>query len=135
VISAWTGRLGTYDAARRLQEAGIPAAPVCSGAEVGADPGLVATGMIRELDHPEAGRHAYPGLAYRLSRTPGGVAAPAPCFGEHNDAVLHGILALPEERVTELREAGAVTDRPAAVQPGRGRAPTMPAGTSRRGTR
>lgn len=134
-IAAWTGGLGKYEAARRLQDAGVPAAPVCSGADVGSDPGLLATGLIRELTHPEAGRHAYTGLAYRLARTPGGVSEPAPCFGEHNDAVLRGILALPGERVTELRRAGAITDRPAAVRPGYGppanRAPSAPTGGSR----
>jgi crotonobetainyl-CoA:carnitine CoA-transferase CaiB-like acyl-CoA transferase len=127
-ISAWTSGLGKYEAARRLQDAGVPAAPACSGADVSSDPGLLATGLIRELTHPEAGRHAYPGLAYRLARTPGGVSGPAPCFGEHNDAVLRGILALPGERIAELRRAGAITDRPAAAQPGRGQTGPAPAG-------
>jgi crotonobetainyl-CoA:carnitine CoA-transferase CaiB-like acyl-CoA transferase len=100
---------------------------------VGHDPGLLATGMIKELTHPEAGTHAYPGLAYRLSRTPGGVAAAAPCFGEQNEAVLRDILALPGERIAGLRDAGAITDRPAAAQPGR--APRTTSVTSAGGTR
>jgi crotonobetainyl-CoA:carnitine CoA-transferase CaiB-like acyl-CoA transferase len=117
LIGAWTCDQAKYDAARRLQEAGVPAAPVCSGADVGSDPGLLASGLIRELTHQEAGRHAYPGLAYRLARTPGGVTAAAPCFGEQNDLVLRELLGLPADRIAELWRTGAVSDHPAGARP------------------
>jgi len=124
LITGWTSERAKYDAARLLQEAGVPAAPVLTGAEVGADPGLLATGLIRELTHPEAGRHAYPGLAYRLARTPGGVTTAAPCFGEQNELVLRDILGLPGERIAELWRSGAISDRPAGARAGsRGPAP------------
>ena len=116
VISAWTCGQAKYDLARLLQGAGIPAAPVCTGADVGTDPGLVASGLIRELSHPEAGRHAYPGLAYRLERTPGGVTTAAPCFGEQNELVLRDLLGLPGDRIAELWRTGAISDRPAGAR-------------------
>ena len=86
-----------------------------NGADVAADPVLLATGFIRPLDHPEAGRHRYPSLSYHLARTPGGISRAAPCFGEHNAFVLHDIIGLASENVADLIRAGAVADRPFAA--------------------
>jgi crotonobetainyl-CoA:carnitine CoA-transferase CaiB-like acyl-CoA transferase len=117
-IAAWTRQFGKHELAAMLQAAGVPAAPVNNGADVSADPVLLQTGFIRALQHPEAGRHAYPGLSYQLARTPGGISKAAPCFGEHNDPVLRDILGLPGDQIAALKRTGAVTDRPAAA-PGR----------------
>jgi crotonobetainyl-CoA:carnitine CoA-transferase CaiB-like acyl-CoA transferase len=115
IIAAWTRQCGKHELAARLQAAGVPAAPVNSGADVAADLVLLASGFIRPMVHPEAGRHDYPGLSYQLGRTPGGITSPAPCFGEHNDLVLRDIIGLPEAEVAALVAAGAVTDRPSAA--------------------
>ena len=112
ILARWTRTFGKQELADALQAAGVPAAPVNSGRDVASDPVLVDTGFIRELVHPEAGRHAYPGLAYNLARTPGGIATAAPCFGEHNELVLRDILGLTAEHVTRLQQTGAIGDRP-----------------------
>ena len=112
ILARWTRKFGKQELADALQAAGVPAAPVNSGRDVASDPVLVGTGFIRELVHPEAGRHAYPGLSYNLARTPGGIVRAAPCFGEHNEFVLRDILGLAGEDVAALQEAGAVSDRP-----------------------
>ena len=95
-----------------LQAAGVPAAPVAHGADAFADPVLRQIGFITTVDHPEAGRHDYPGLAYRLHRTPGRLRRAAPGFGEHNRAVLHDLLGLDAAAIDRLYAAGTVADQP-----------------------
>ncbi|MCO1659706.1 CaiB/BaiF CoA transferase family protein [Pseudonocardia humida] len=114
VIGAWTSGQDKSAVAQRLQRAGVPAAPVRNGADIWGCPGLREIGFLATLDHPEAGTHDYPGLAYRLERTPGAVRRAAPRFGEHNDHVLREVLGFSAERVEELRASGAVADRPAS---------------------
>jgi crotonobetainyl-CoA:carnitine CoA-transferase CaiB-like acyl-CoA transferase len=114
VIGAWTAGHDKWDVAQRLQNAGIPAAPVQKGADIFGSPALREIGFVTTLDHPEAGTHDYPGLAYGLERTPGAIRRAAPLFGQHNDFVLREVVGLSAERVEELRASGAVTDRPAS---------------------
>jgi crotonobetainyl-CoA:carnitine CoA-transferase CaiB-like acyl-CoA transferase len=113
IIGSWTRQHDKRDLALRLQAAGVPAAPVNNAADVARDPALLRSGFIRTLDHAEAGRHAYPSLSFQLDRTPGGITRAAPCFGEHNEQILAGLLGLSADRVAALRATGAVTDHPA----------------------
>jgi crotonobetainyl-CoA:carnitine CoA-transferase CaiB-like acyl-CoA transferase len=116
MIGRWTRQFGKHELAARLQAAGVPAAPVNSGADVARDAVLLETGFIRELEHPEAGRHAYPGLAYQLARSAGGISAAARCFGQHNEYVLLDLLGIDAERIAQLQRSGAVADRPLGAQ-------------------
>ena len=112
IIARWTRQFGKQELAARLQAGGVPAAPVNSGPDVARDTVLLRTGFIRELEHPEAGRHAYPGLAYQLARSPGGISVAAPCFGQHNEHLLRDVLGIGADRITELQRSGAIADRP-----------------------
>jgi crotonobetainyl-CoA:carnitine CoA-transferase CaiB-like acyl-CoA transferase len=116
IIARWTRQFGKHEIAARLQAVGVPAAPVNSGADVARDSVLLRTGFIRELDHPEAGRHAYPGLAYQLARSPGGISVAAPCFGQHNEYLLRDLLGIDADWITELERSGAIADRPKGAQ-------------------
>ena len=111
-ITSWTSGQPKAQAAALLQAAGVPAAPVRNGRDIAGDPGLRAAGFLVPLEHPEAGRHDYPGLAFRLDRTPGQIRSPAPCFGQHNRFVLGGLLGLDDAAIAELYAAGAVADQP-----------------------
>jgi crotonobetainyl-CoA:carnitine CoA-transferase CaiB-like acyl-CoA transferase len=111
-LSAWTRARGKHEASDLLQAAGVPAAPVNSGADVWRDPFLRSRGFIQELTHPAAGVAEYPGLAYRLSRTPGSIRTPAPCFAEHTHEVLGGLLGLSRAEIDALVEAGVVLQHP-----------------------
>ena len=83
-----------------------------SGADVWRDPFLRSRGFIQTLVHPAAGVAEYPGLAYRLSRTPGAIRAPAPCFAEHTYDVLGRLLGLSRAEIDALVDAGAVLQHP-----------------------
>jgi crotonobetainyl-CoA:carnitine CoA-transferase CaiB-like acyl-CoA transferase len=117
-LGAWTRARTKHEAADLLQAAGVPAAPVNSGADVWRDPFLRSRGFIQELAHPAAGVAEYPGLAYRLSKTPGAIRSPAPCFAQHTHEVLGGLLGLSRGEIDALVEAGAVLLQPVgAISP------------------
>ena len=118
-VAAWTRTRGKREAARALQDAGVPAAPVNDGTDVATDPGLRACGFLTTVTHPEAGTHVYPGLGFRLDRTPGAIRRPAPLFGQHNREVLAGLLGLGDAEVADLYAHGTVTDDPVPDDPPR----------------
>ncbi len=111
-ITSWTSGRAKAQAAALLQAAGVPAAPVNNGRDIADDPSLRAEGFMVPLEHPEAGRHEYPGLAFRLGRTPGQIRSAAPCFGQHNRFVLSELLGLDDGAIAELYAAGTVADQP-----------------------
>jgi crotonobetainyl-CoA:carnitine CoA-transferase CaiB-like acyl-CoA transferase len=111
-LGAWTRSRNKHEATDLLQAAGVPAAPVNSGADVWRDPFLRSRGFIHELTHPAAGTAEYPGLAYRLSRTPGAIRTPAPCFAEHTDDVLGSLIGLSRVEIDALVDAGVVLRHP-----------------------
>jgi crotonobetainyl-CoA:carnitine CoA-transferase CaiB-like acyl-CoA transferase len=114
-LSVWTRARSKHEASDQLQAAGVPAAPVNSGADVWRDPFLRSRGFIHELTHPAAGTAEYPGLAYRLSRTPGAIRTAAPCFAEHTHEVLGGLLGLSRPEIDALADAGVVLLKPAGA--------------------
>ncbi|MEU6262902.1 CaiB/BaiF CoA transferase family protein [Saccharopolyspora shandongensis] len=111
-IAEWTRNHDKAELAADLQVAGVPAAPVNSGQDLVADGALAEIGFVSEVDHPEAGRHLYPGLAFGLRGTPTREPAPAPCFGEATDYVLQDVLGLDPEAARSLLESGVVRREP-----------------------
>ncbi len=69
-------------------------------------PHLKERGFIVEVDHPVAGRLAYPGAPYKMSATPW-QAGRAPLLGEHNAEVLRGLGYSPADMVA-LSRAGVI---------------------------
>lgn len=114
VLAAWAADRDPREAAAALQAAGVPAAPVLSGADVATDGALVEAGFVHRLAHPAAGVHDYPGLAFRVAGTPGPAPNPAPCFGADNDRVLRELVGASADEVARWRADGAVADRPDA---------------------
>jgi crotonobetainyl-CoA:carnitine CoA-transferase CaiB-like acyl-CoA transferase len=73
-------------------------------------------GMVVELDQPGAERPVRQlGVPVKLSRTPGGVHAPAPALGEHTREVLEAI-GYSEEDAAALEGDGAVAGPPKGPQ-------------------
>jgi crotonobetainyl-CoA:carnitine CoA-transferase CaiB-like acyl-CoA transferase len=111
-ITEWSRGLDHYEAARRLQAAGVPAAPVLANWELLSDPHLFARGFYVPVPHPEVGVLPFPGMPWRFSRTPAAVRGGAPCFAEHNALVFRDLLQLPEAEVAELYAQGVTADEP-----------------------
>jgi crotonobetainyl-CoA:carnitine CoA-transferase CaiB-like acyl-CoA transferase len=112
VIGEWSRGLDHYDAARRLQALGVPAAPVLANWELLSDPHLHARGFYVPVPHPEVGVLPFPGMPWRFSRTPAAVRGGAPCFAEHNALVFRQVLGLTEEQIAELYATEVTADEP-----------------------
>jgi crotonobetainyl-CoA:carnitine CoA-transferase CaiB-like acyl-CoA transferase len=100
-VAAWAAGLDNAAAARDLQQAGIPAAPVLSGQDLHDDQQLAALGFFVDVEHPEAGRHRYQGLPFHFSATPARYGGPAPCLGQHTEQILRET-GLDDKEVTAL---------------------------------
>jgi crotonobetainyl-CoA:carnitine CoA-transferase CaiB-like acyl-CoA transferase len=102
-LTSWTSERTAYDVMRDLQAAGVPAGVVHNGRDVlDNDEHLREREYYVYLDHPEAGRGAYDGSGFRLSKTPARVEKPAPCIGEHNEYVCKEILGLNDDQIADL---------------------------------
>ncbi|MCW3001392.1 MAG: hypothetical protein JWQ20_690 [Conexibacter sp.] len=71
-----------------LEAAGVPCGPVQDLPDLMADPLLLETGVLTEIEHPVAGRVRTLGTPVRLSGTPSRVGRAAPLLGQHTDEVL-----------------------------------------------
>ena len=110
VIQEWTLQRTDYEVTHLLQEAGVAAGPVCGGAKLYNDPHVEERGFFESVDHREAGRHRYPGVVWKLSKTPGSIRIPANCLGEHNEYVLKTFLGLSDEEIAQLAEDQIIGD-------------------------
>ncbi|OGK87434.1 MAG: hypothetical protein A2050_11675 [Candidatus Rokubacteria bacterium GWA2_73_35] len=95
-VQEWMARLEKHD---------VLCAPVNRYRDLADDPVVRASGMLVSQETPRAGRLTTFATPIRLSRTPGGIRAPAPALGEHTDAVLREAGLAPEE-IARLRAAG-----------------------------
>jgi glutaryl-CoA transferase len=92
----------------RLRAAEVPAAPVNNLDGAFAEPPVAEREMIVEYDHPEVGRVRLPGNPIKFDGMGRTISNPAPCLGEHTDAVLRDLLSLPDSRIAELRQQGVI---------------------------
>ena len=91
----------------RLEEAGVPCAPVLTRNELLEHPQIRASDVLVETDHPDAGRLRQARAAARFSETPTSIRHGAPQLGAHTDDVLaEAGLSAPE--IDALREAQIV---------------------------
>ena len=102
-------RTQTTDAwLERLQDAGIPCAPVNTVSQVAADPQVAHRGMIREIPHATLGSWRVANTPFRFSASEAGAQGASPALGEHTDTVLRGDLGLSAREIEELREKGVI---------------------------
>ncbi len=116
-IEEWTSQYDHIQLMNMLQRAGVKAGAVLNIEELVHDPHLRERGFFQQLSHPEAGTHLYPGVSWRMSRTPGSLRLPAPCFGEHNDYVFGQLLGMSREEILKLAEEGVTASEPLPFSP------------------
>ena len=106
IIEGWTSSEDAWELTRRLQQAGVAAAPVVKQEDFEADAGLPSEGFYRYLEHPYLTR--YPGSAGRLDGEALPIRHPPPMLGEHNEEVYGTLLGLSTDETTKLREEGVI---------------------------
>lgn len=114
VIRAWAVGRDHRRAAEELQAAGVPAGPVMANWELLSDPHLADREFYVPINHPEVGVLPFPGMPWKLSRTPGTIRRPAPLFAQHNREVYGGLLGMSEAEIDDLEASGIASPEPDA---------------------
>ncbi len=117
-ISEWTSKHDHNEAARILQQAGVPAGPVLANWELVSNPHFHARRFYTPIEHPDMGVFPYPGMPWKLSETPGLVRSASPLFGEHNGLVYRGLLGMTDDDLAPLYARRAIADEPPDDLPG-----------------
>ncbi|AHY50331.1 hypothetical protein BJS_03174 [Bradyrhizobium japonicum SEMIA 5079] len=106
-ITVWTSQRTMDEILARLDAADVPAGRIYSVADIVEDPHYAAREMILPTELPGDVTVKMPGIAPKLSDTPGAVRWPGPTLGQHTDEVLKG-LGLQAGDIAQLRRSGAV---------------------------
>jgi len=91
-----------------LDDNGVPNGPINYIDAVLEDEQVKAREMIVEVEHPIAGKLKMPGVAIKLSETPGAVVAPAPVLGQHTSEILQRFFGYSEAEIEDLYEKGVL---------------------------
>ncbi|MGL5257212.1 MAG: CaiB/BaiF CoA transferase family protein [Proteocatella sp.] len=91
-----------------LDEAGVPNSPINTIDRVVEHPQVIARDMVQTVKHKVAGEVKMPGVAVKLSETPGMIETAAPLLGEHNEEILKAYLNMSDEDINSLKEKGVI---------------------------
>jgi formyl-CoA transferase len=108
LIGRWTAGRTTHDILELMDHQGVPAGQIYRAPEMLEDPHFAAREAIVTVDHPQFGKLRMQNVAPRLSETPGGIRAPSPALGQHNDAIYLELLRMPRERYQQLKAARVI---------------------------
>ena len=89
-----------------MERAGVPCGPINTLERVFADPQVQARELRVDIPHAQYGSVPSVASPIRLSKTPIQYNKAPPQLGEHNEAVLQGLLGLSDQEMTRLQEAG-----------------------------
>lgn len=106
-LEAWTAERSVGEIVATLLEAGIPVAPVRNIPEATQDAHTWERAMFVKQPDPLAGEIHVPGLAVKMSATPGRVG-PVPTPGQHTDEILSSLLGYDAARLATLRNAKVI---------------------------
>jgi len=108
LIGRWTVSQTTREILELMDRQGVPAGQIYRTPEMLEDPHFIARDAIVTVDHPQFGKLRMQNVAPRLSETPGGIRAPSPALGQHNDAIYLELLGMPRERYERLKAAKVI---------------------------
>ncbi len=112
IIAGWTSDLDAFTLSERLQAAGVPAGPVLRGPDLLEDRHYAERGTFITVDHSQVGPKQYPGIPWKMSRTPGEVRWPSPTLGQHNREIFGGLLGLTGAEIDGLESDGVIGTKP-----------------------
>ncbi len=108
-LAAWTRGFGDTALFHRLQQAGVPAAPVLASWRVLDDPHVQARGLYQPCElEDDIGVYAYPSPLYRLPASEGGVRRPPVALGQDNDYVYRELLGVSDAEYDRLAAEGHI---------------------------
>lgn len=111
-IEAWTSTRTKHDAMQLLQDAGLRAGAVLTGAEMLDDPHLNERGYYEPIENVRSGRQTMRIAPYQFSQTPPLIARPAPVLGQDTEEVLRRVLGMSVTQIEELARLGVTRNTP-----------------------
>ncbi len=112
IIAGWTRDKDAFALTQRLQAAGVPAGPVLRGPDLLENEHYAERGTFVTVDHPQVGPKQYPGIPWRMSRTPGEVRWPSPTLGQHNREIFGAFIGLSGSEIDALESDGVIGTKP-----------------------
>jgi crotonobetainyl-CoA:carnitine CoA-transferase CaiB-like acyl-CoA transferase len=107
-LAAWTGGQDRDQLVAHLRAAGIPASPVNDIDGLWADPQIAARGMADVVELPGLGAEVLFRSPWTVSGVEIATGTRGPVIGEHNEAVLRGLIGLSAEAYAKLDAAGVI---------------------------
>ena len=108
-IAEWTSRFEDEALFHRLQQVGVPAAPVLHSWRVLGDPHVQAHGLYEPCEiEDDIGVYSYPTPLYRLPASEGGIRRPPVALGQDNDYVYRELLGVSDEEYDRLVAEGHI---------------------------
>jgi crotonobetainyl-CoA:carnitine CoA-transferase CaiB-like acyl-CoA transferase len=109
-IAEHTSRFEKFELFHRLQAAGVTAGPLQTAAERRACPQLNWRGFFEELENEVSGRHWYPGLIWRMARTPNALRRAPVTLGQDNEYVWKQVAGLSNAEYERYVRSGQIGD-------------------------
>ena len=94
-----------------LNELDVPCGPIMGTEDLANDEHVRGREMWVELDHPQRGKWWNVGMPIKLSESPARIER-SPLLGEHTEGVLKEVLGYSEEKIAQLKQAGAFSNPP-----------------------
>jgi crotonobetainyl-CoA:carnitine CoA-transferase CaiB-like acyl-CoA transferase len=107
LLENWCAAHSVSEIVETLVAAGVPVAPVRGIPEVTQDAHTWQREMLAKQPDALAGEIHVPGLAVKMSATPGRIG-PVPSPGQHTDEILTSLLDYGAEQLRSLRAAGVI---------------------------
>ncbi|RMF10426.1 MAG: CoA transferase [Alphaproteobacteria bacterium] len=101
------GQFTLEELTRKLEDAGLPFAPIARPEDMFEDPHLLASGGLLETVLPEGKKTRLPALPLQVDEDRPGLRVNPPRVGEHTQAILSE-MGMSEEEISRLREQGVI---------------------------
>lgn len=112
ILQAWAAARELDEAVQLLMAAGVPAARLADARVLHQHPPLQQRHLYDPVEHPVVGPIHVPGLPYRWRSVESWTRFRSPLLGEHNRAVLGGLLGVSNEELARLEASGVIGTAP-----------------------
>ncbi len=108
MINGWTKEYDIKELNKMMDDAGVPAGPIYSIADIVEDQHYLARNMILKIQDQVWGEIKHPGIVPVMSDTPGGVDWAGPRLGQHNEEVYSSVLGFSATEIEDLKKRGVI---------------------------
>lgn len=108
LIERWTKRHTVEEVVALLDAEGIPVSPIWSVEQAAESAHVAFRKLFADVEHPRAGKVRIMEQPVHFSGMERGAVSAPPLLGEHTDAILDELLAMPKARREFLRRAGVI---------------------------